>query len=329
MLRDTRQRLKRLEIETHRIKAELARLESENEHEIADELTHELRLDGVAIADSALHDVLPRRLPVNARAQAPRVDLSPQRRVDKEHSTAPRIAAAEAPSSNGVPRDRKATAKRRKRLSPAWTLSLGLHAAVLALLAPMTYVILTNDEMPLFASMFALESPDLDEPGAAPIELVSFEEFEMPDEAVDDAAGLAESVTEEFAPVESDLSGETAANLGQLNTLPTDVGTLMAGGGRGEGRALGGGGGRGAAGDEARMGMTNFFGTPAKANCVVFLVDNSGSMKQGRMETTLFELARSVAALTDKQRFYVVFYSDQAYPMLYPNNVMEPLAATR
>ena len=141
--------------------------------------------------------------------------------------------------------------------------------------------------------------------------------------------GWRRASTEEFAPVESDLSGETAANLGQLNTLPTDVGTLMAGGGRGDGRALGGGGGRGAAGDEARLGMTSFFGTPAKANRVVFLVDNSGSMKQGRMETTLFELARSVEAMTEKQRFYVVFYSDQAYPMLYPNSVMEPLAATR
>lgn len=325
LLHDTRQRLKRLEIETHRIKAELARLESENETDIADELTHELRLDGVAASETAPRAELTRRLPT----QALRVDFSPQRRVDTEHLTAPRIAAAEATSSNGVPRDRKATAKRRKKFSPAWTLSLGLHAAVLALLAPMTYVMLTNDEMPLFASMFDLESPDLDEPGATPIELVSFEEFEMPDDAVDEAAGLAESVTEEFAPVKSDLSGETAANLGQLNTLPTDVGTLMAGGGRGAGRALGGGGGRGAAGDEARLGATSFFGTPAKANCIVFLVDNSGSMKQGRMETTLFELARSVEAMTEKQRFYVVFYSDQAYPMLYPSSVMEPLAATR
>jgi hypothetical protein len=62
---------------------------------------------------------------------------------------------------------------------------------------------------------------------------------------------------------------------------------------------------------------------------VVFLVDNSASMKQGRMETTLFELARSVEQLGEKQEFYVVFYSDQAYPMFYPQSLMEPLAATR
>jgi hypothetical protein len=77
------------------------------------------------------------------------------------------------------------------------------------------------------------------------------------------------------------------------------------------------------------IGRTSFFGTPAQANRVVFLVDNSGSMKYGRMETTLFELARSIDSLSEKQEFYVVFYSDQAYPMLYPESVMKPLPATK
>ena len=62
---------------------------------------------------------------------------------------------------------------------------------------------------------------------------------------------------------------------------------------------------------------------------MVFLVDNSASMKQGRMETTLFELARSVEQLGEKQEFYVVFYSDQAYPMFYPHPEMKAVAATR
>ena len=317
-LRDTRQRLRHLEIETHRIKAELARLESENETDIADELTHELRLDRFAATEAAASDVLPRR----SHAPAMRVDLSPHRQPDREPATTPQIVAAN-------PATTKFAAKRhRKKSSPAWLLSLGVHALVLLLLAPLTYVILSSEPTHLFASMFDSET-NFDEQGAAPIELVSFEEFEMPAEAVDEAAGLAQSVSEEFAPVASQLTGETASNLGQLNTLPTDVGTLMAGGGRGQGQSLAGGGRRGAAGDEARLGATNFFGTPARANRVVFLVDNSGSMKQGRMETTLFELARSVEALGEKQEFYVVFYSDQAYPMLYPQSVMEPLTATR
>ena len=114
-----------------------------------------------------------------------------------------------------------------------------------------------------------------------------------------------------------------------MSALPTDVGTLMAGGGNNGNDPAIGGGRRGAASDEARLGKTSFFGTPAQANRIVFLVDNSGSMKQGRMETTVFELARSVEAMGEKQEFYVAFYSDQAYPMFYPASVMQPLAATR
>jgi hypothetical protein len=197
------------------------------------------------------------------------------------------------------------------------------------MLAPLTYVIISHERPPLFASMFAAEPSELDEMEAAPIELVSFEESEMPADETDVPPSLAESFTEEFGPFDSQLAAEEAASVGQLNTLPTDVGTLMAGGGEGNDGGRGLGGGRGAAGDEARLGRTNFFGTPARANRVVFLVDNSASMKQGRMETTLFELARSVEQLGEKQEFYVVFYSDQAYPMMYPSSEMKPLRATR
>jgi hypothetical protein len=180
--------------------------------------------------------------------------------------------------------------------------------------------------MPLFASMFDFEDTSLDESGAAPVELVSFDEMEIPEDPLDSPADFAERIGDEFTPLSSDLRGEVAANLGQLNTLPTDVGTLMAGGGR-RGEAMGAGG-RGAAGNNARLGTASFFGTPARANRIVFLVDNSGSMKHGRMESTILELLRSVDAMSAKQQFYVVFYSDQAYPMFYPNSVMEPVSAT-
>ncbi len=326
-LRATRQRLAQLEIETHWIKADLARLESENESELAVELTHELGLAGVAAPRPLEREVTPPR----PRSSAARVDFSAGRRASHppREVVPPGVAVERAMTGARSPTIRPMD-RRRKKASPAWLASVGVHLAVLLLLAPMSYVMLSNEPTPLFASMFEVESPNLDESGATPIELVSFESFEVPAEEASDAAALAESFTEEFSPVESEWNSESTANLGQLNTLPTDVGTLMAGGGRGRDRAAGSrGGGRGAAGDEARLGLTNFFGTPARANRVVFLVDNSGSMKQGRMETTLFELARSVEALGEKQEFYVVFYSDQAYPMLYPASVMTPLAATR
>ncbi len=321
-----RRRLTRLEIEAHWIKAELARLESEIETDLATELLHEYRLDDAAPTGPLFgDDVVPRA----ALPERPTRFPKPSRTTSGGTATASNITAVST-TANG----RSATVRpvpqrrRRRKSSPALLASFGVHALALLLLAPMTYVMLTSEPTPLFASMFESESPELDDPGTAPIELVSFEEFDVSDPAELTTPALAESIQEDFAPLPSELGGEMASDVGSLNSLPTDVGTLLAGGGASEGRGAAGGRRR-TAGDEAQLGLTTFFGTQARANRVVFLVDNSGSMKQGRMETTLFELARSIEALGPKQEFYVVFYSDQAYPMFYPDSVMQPLAATR
>jgi von Willebrand factor type A domain len=329
-LRRTRERLKRLEIETHRIKAELARLEADNETEIADELTDELRRSGSGVAEPEVQPFATRssqtapirsERPMGAQPNGAGQSILPQR------AAAPDLTVGERRIVNGRPAVRVA-AQRRKKSSPALVASLGVHLVALLVLAPMTYVILTNEQTPLFASMFAAEDPNIAQNGMAPIELVSFEDFAAPETATLTAPELVKSPSNELSPIGMEPVGEMAARAGQINSLPMDVGTLMAGGGTGQARA-GGGAGRGAASDEARLGRTSFFGTPARANRIVFLVDNSGSMKQGRMETTLLELAKSIDSLGEKQEFYVVFYSDQAYPMFYPNSVMEPLAATR
>lgn len=320
-IRATRLRLKRVEIETHRIKAELARLESANESDIADELTQELRFESGGLGESMLltHPLAaPKTSPLHS---------------SRSSAVSESIGASIVPPINSIPKPprngktiaiRPRTIKPRKSRSNAIWTSVALHAFALLILAPMTFVIATHDSIPLFASMFPPASSEVDFAGTAPIELVSFDEPFVSDENFDALPEFAESVAAELGDLGSPLSDEIAATAGELNSLPTDVGTLMAGGGEpGLGRS------RGAAGEESRLGRTSFFGTPAHANRVVFLVDNSASMKQGRMETTLFELARSVEALGEKQEFYVVFYSDQAYPMMYPNSVMQPLSATR
>ena len=61
----------------------------------------------------------------------------------------------------------------------------------------------------------------------------------------------------------------------------------------------------------------------------MFVVDNSGSMADGRMETTLMELQRSVEAMKEDQLFSIIFYSDQVYPLFYPESVTELVPATR
>ncbi len=69
------------------------------------------------------------------------------------------------------------------------------------------------------------------------------------------------------------------------------------------------------------------FGTQSTANDYVFVIDNSNSMTKGRFETALNELAIAVEALTPKQRFYVIFYSDTAYPMMHPRPVTQMVPA--
>ncbi len=73
---------------------------------------------------------------------------------------------------------------------------------------------------------------------------------------------------------------------------------------------------------------TSFFGSKAVASTFVFVVDNSLSMNQGRFETACNELLKTVNQMKPKQSFYVIFYSDTAYPLFYPQTVNKLQPAT-
>jgi len=71
-----------------------------------------------------------------------------------------------------------------------------------------------------------------------------------------------------------------------------------------------------------------FFGSKVSAVDYVFVIDNSNSMTKGRFETALNELLKSVSQLTARQRFYVIFYSDTAYPLFHPRPATDLVNAT-
>jgi hypothetical protein len=90
-------------------------------------------------------------------------------------------------------------------------------------------------------------------------------------------------------------------------------------------------GGRGREGRGGRgepLGFSTFFGSRSQGDRFVFIVDNSSSMKNGRLEAALVELGRSVEALGRRQSFYVIFVADQVYPMFYPDRASELAVAT-
>ena len=65
----------------------------------------------------------------------------------------------------------------------------------------------------------------------------------------------------------------------------------------------------------------SFFGTKVEGHRIVYVVDNSGGMRGGELETLVEELMLSVESLSSEQMFYVIFYSDMLYPLFYPHPV--------
>ena len=61
----------------------------------------------------------------------------------------------------------------------------------------------------------------------------------------------------------------------------------------------------------------SFFGTKVDGRRILYVLDNSGGMQDGGLETLIEELLQSVESLSPQQEFYVIFYSDMVYPMFH------------
>lgn len=86
--------------------------------------------------------------------------------------------------------------------------------------------------------------------------------------------------------------------------------------------------GLGDAGDKlgSRVGeSTEFFGLGGYGNTFVYVVDCSDSMNEDRkFDRARYELLQSIEQLGKDQRYFVIFYNDEAYPM----NADKPVPAT-
>lgn len=196
---------------------------------------------------------------------------------------------------------------------PAWLISLLIHSlgvtalvmATLAPLPPSKVLNLTATDEPVAEELVEMElelEPELEEmdfQAAAP-QLLS-ESFETPEIELDP------NVLGEAIPADEMLEAD------QVDFAGMDPEGLMS-----EISGLGDGIGNAA----------KFFGTGATGKRICFLVDNSISMSGGRMETALIELEKAVRKLSPTQEFYIIFYSDTAYPLFYPDTADEMIDAT-
>ena len=74
---------------------------------------------------------------------------------------------------------------------------------------------------------------------------------------------------------------------------------------------------------------TVFFGSGARADTVVFVVDMSGSMSEGRrFDRAVDELVRSLNAMVPTQKFFVFFFNGETHPMLGMHRSAALMSAT-
>ena len=52
-----------------------------------------------------------------------------------------------------------------------------------------------------------------------------------------------------------------------------------------------------------------FYGAAASGNCFCYVIDGSGSMRNGPWDAAKHELLKSLATLKENQRFYIIFFN--------------------
>lgn len=325
-IRNARLRLIELEIASHRVKAELARLEAVREDGIADQLQKQFpHIDSGPISPASWKRVVPEVYANQVYADELSTAEKAAEKIPSQktpNQKTPNQRAAEVEVSPITPPKRRFVKSARSARSPsAWVVSIAAHIAILLLGGVGTFVTLQNHPLPLMARSIDAPEEIIDEPVEIEIEpsdvLLETEETDLEEVVMNPAEfDLTDIAVTDLKAVAEKVGANPLADFDFSDALPSDVGTLMAGAGGGE--PAGGG----------RRGRTSFFGMLVEGRRIMFLVDNSGSMTSGRIETTFLELMASVESMEPDQQFFVAFYSDRVYPMFHPEPVEQLLPAT-
>ena len=323
--------LRRLEVDTYRLRTDLTRLEAALEDGIA----------GVgAIAPPREVNVPVEREPSASGAAAEAVwseplttdnvliESAPIESTPAEFARFSDFGSSESVEPDAKPIETESitspTARKRplfRRTTRPMAASLSVHGVLLLMIVSIGVAKVVHDEKP-FGTLV-----DLGKKPPAPVEKVKeldlgqidqLDETNLKDAApVSEAVGLGDSALADVTPgdFETVSALTSVGDLGAVTALkPIDTGegTFQPAGNGGTGAdgmepAAGGGNGKGRGAGGGRkggpVGAAMFFGTKAKGDRFVFVVDNSSSMKNGRLELALAELVKTVGSLTPKQSF--------------------------
>ena len=185
-------------------------------------------------------------------------------------------------------------------------ISIAIHVAILLLLSAVLLVE-KKVEKPGFITVSNATEELIEE---VVIETVEIEVDEPVEEEVEvtESVEIVSEVTEQFVSIDVAESFDAG-----LLAAPTS------GASEGDGEKM----------EKPTKAKVKFFGAKTEAIDFVFVIDNSNSMTKGRFETALNELVKAVNNLNKRQKFYVIFYSDTAYPLFHPQPPRTLVPATQ
>src|SRR4051794_39032917 len=360
ILESARRDVRQLEIDAARIRTDLAQLEAANAIGVLDgEVAPALHEDSyeapaqrethppVATAPSAIE------WQPAAAAIPDGMEILVGEELKPDDAPLPEASAAAEPFETNLPDNDNSTVEESitplralyRRLTSPMVASLAVHSAIIVLTLSISVAAIDRD------SNFARTVLSLGDKPAKQSENLDVHQLaalgQTPgDTATNNApplesiaaanvgpAGIPVDVRQLEGPISLSQRGIPSALTTDLGALMTGVGgTSTSGIGPSGGTGTGGTGGHRATEPSSRKSdrhdSTLFFGTEARGNRFVFVVDNSSSMKSGRFEMAEAELIKTVNGLTPRQSFYVIFVSDQTYPMFYPQREPDLVPAT-
>ncbi|MBC7965779.1 MAG: hypothetical protein H7Z17_07615 [Fuerstia sp.] len=195
-----------------------------------------------------------------------------------------------------------------------------LHTTIVCILAGIVIAgRFTETAAPLDAT-FTLEKADGGDLDFGNAEI----EIDLPNE---NANPMPEMVVSSSIPVTAMTESRVA--LAALPSVESPASDKSGGAKRGRGAGKGKAGTADGPGesDNKGEGKVTFFGKEVQANSVAFVIDASKSMYGMRFQRARTELVNALSKLQPNQSFFVVFYTNETYPMFFPDNTIELIPA--
>ncbi len=196
--------------------------------------------------------------------------------------------------------------------------SLIVHGAAAVVLLS---ILLEHQRVPELKPLSA--SVELVELEIGDVEAIVLEDLSNPGSSSSEIAPPDPQLAASILPVADTMSNEMPELKFQTSAATDSSSKSRSGSSRKQGRGRGNGEGEGDG-----NGGTSFFGKKLTVDSIAYVIDASGSMQGARFRRARQELVNALKQMRPQQQFYIVFYTDQTYPLYWPNSVTELQLAT-